>query len=837
MDTGSADQHTVTDTAGEQLAGDGDIVVVGRRVPGSAIGDVEPIAVLDQDAIRSIGATSLKALIERLKPLTTSTDGSEPVYLLNGRRVSGLSELDNLPPEAIERTEVLPESEASRFGFPPTVRVSNFITKKHFRAVTVQQVAGTTTEGGGGTDYVEVNSTRINGPRRLSVSLSHLRLSPILQSQRSIAPDPDALYAVGGTVTGINGGSIDPGLDALAGHPVTVSLLPDSAAARRSLASYLTSPNTAAVSDIGAYRSLQQRSDTVDVSATLASPIGKSLDGSLNVSMEAQGSSGVNGLAPAVLQVPGGSGNLPFADDVLVYRYLPNAVLRQRSASLNLHVGGTLQGGIRRWAWNVTGSYDRLRSNSRSDQGVTLDGLQAAVDAGADPLTPLGAIGAGNRLVDRSSTVTGTFVTKAVATGPLLRLPAGDAQMTVSADYARSSSTGEQSFVPAEPFDFVRTTKTASVSASLPVASSDQDVLPFLGHLALNGMVGVADVSGYGRLTSSSYGATWTPGRLIQFSATISDALTPPDITLLTSPVVTTPNTPFFDFTTGSSVLVTTLMGGRAALLPERRRRSQFGVALTPIKGKELRLSADYIDTRLANQTATLGSATTAFQTAFPGAFVRDASNQLVSVDLRPVNIDSEHERRIRLAFNLSTPIGRAPPPAPVPGAAPATTPPPKPPKPRPTVSATVTSTVRLDDRLTLQPGSVPLDLLGGATLTGVGGKPRWETEIDFRGTAGPLSLGLYGRLQGPTRIRSDLAQSDLFFSGRIWLIPYSSLDAGKLVDRPWARNMTLFFTIENLLNDRVDVRDRTGATPNRFQSAYQDPLGRSVRLGVRKQF
>ena len=45
------------------------------------------------------------------------------------------------------------------------------------------------------------------------------------------------------------------------------------------------------------------------------------------------------------------------------------------------------------------------------------------------------------------------------------------------------------------------------------------------------------------------------------------------------------------------------------------------------------------------------------------------------------------------------------------------------------------------------------------------------------------------------------------------------------------------FFTVENLLNDRIDVRDRTGATPNRFQAAYLDPIGRSIRLGVRKLF
>ncbi|MET0374609.1 MAG: hypothetical protein ABW128_10175 [Rhizorhabdus sp.] len=138
---------------------------------------------------------------------------------------------------------------------------------------------------------------------------------------------------------------------------------------------------------------------------------------------------------------------------------------------------------------------------------------------------------------------------------------------------------------------------------------------------------------------------------------------------------------------------------------------------------------------------------------------------------------------------------------------------------------------------LSLRSGSPLLDLLDGATLTGTGGRPRWQSDIDIRGTYASANIGLYGRLQGPTRIRSDLTASDLRFSGRVWLVPYLDLGVEKIVNRPWAKQMSLQFTIENALNDRIDVRDRAGRTPDRFQSAYIDPEGRSVRLGVRKVF
>ncbi len=87
------------------------------------------------------------------------------------------------------------------------------------------------------------------------------------------------------------------------------------------------------------------------------------------------------------------------------------------------------------------------------------------------------------------------------------------------------------------------------------------------------------------------------------------------------------------------------------------------------------------------------------------------------------------------------------------------------------------------------------------------------------------------------TRIRSDLAASDLRFSGRTWLVPYASLKVEQIVKRPWAKAMMLPFTVDNVLNDRINVRDRLGRVPNRFQATYNDPLGRSVRLGLRNLF
>ncbi|MGI8367370.1 TonB-dependent receptor domain-containing protein [Sphingomonas paucimobilis] len=799
-----------------------EVTVTGKRIPGSVIGAVEPVAILDAQAIEALGAPNLAELLKRVKSLSSSAGGSDPVMLLNGRRISGFGEFQNLPYEAMERIEVLPEQEAARFGYPPTVRVMNFITKKQFRAITVQLLPGTTTGGGGQTNMTEITSTRIDGPRRLTFNLSHFRHNPVLQSERDVLSDPETLFATTGNVTGVGGASLDPALDRLAGRAVTLAGVPVDPAARASLAAYATTP--VAVTDLGPYRTLIPRTDIIHAETGLASPLGKAVSGSLVLSMDATQNRGLNGLAPATLRVPGGSGTLPFTEDALLYRYLPGSVLRQRTTSMALHAGGTLTGDVRRWTWAVTGNYDRLVSRNSSETGAPLDALQAAIDAGGDPMAPVDPAIAAQRLVNRSRSTSDTLGIKATANGPIARLPAGEAQLTVTTDYSRIDSQATSNLalsnLGADP-GVGRTMRGASVNATVPIASAREGSLSFLGEMQLSGMAGVSQVSDFGRLSTSNLGLVWSPFKPVQLQASVNVAQAAPAVTQLVAPVLTTPNTPFFDYVTGRSTLVTTLSGGNPDLAPERRRVMTLGVAVQPIKDKNIRLSVDYLDTWIDNQAASLGGATPAFQRAFPDLFRRDALGQLISVDLRPVNLAFEQERKLRMTVDLEATLGKAPPPPAAPPAPDAakTAPPPRPPKPRWRMRMSATTNYRLEDRLSLRDGGPVLDLLDGATLSGTGGRPRWDTELNGSIGYGLANLGLYGRVQGPTRIRSDIAASDLRFSGRTWLVLYSFIDTHKIVDKPWTKGLMLHVTVENLLNDRINVTDRDGRTPNRRAS------------------
>lgn len=808
-----------------------EIVVRGHHVLGSAVGDIEPVAILDADALKALGATSTRELLTRLKGLATSGAGGEPAMLLNGRRIASVDDLYSLPFEAIDRTEILSEQDAARLGFPPTVRVMNFITKKHFRSIQLLAVPSIDTDGGGTTNYAEVNATRIENGRRASVSGSYFHQGNILQSQRDIVPDPTVPYAVQGNVVGATGGSIDPALDALAGRAVTIAAVPTDPTARRLLGSYAAS--SPAITDIGPYRTLQPTLDRLHFDATLARPVGK-VDLSVNLSAQQEWTAGLNGLASGAIAVPAGSSALPFATPVVIDRYFP-VVLAQHGSVQTLHGGVTAQGGLGRWAWSVTGRYDRVVNRFTSDTGVPLDALQATVAAGGDPIQPLDPGSAAERIVQRSETRTDTVAANAVANGPLLSLPAGDALVTLTTGYTHSASqlnAGNDTGSSGQPF--ARTLTSATASIDVPIASADRGVLAFAGRLGVNALVGVTAVSNYGRLATTNIGFNWTPSRPVQLLGSINEARTAPAINLLVDPQLVTPNVPVFDYVTGTSVLVTTTSGGNPALAPERRRVDTLSLAVKPFAKKEIRLTIDLVDTLVEGQTASLANVTQPFQTAFGDLFQRNAAGTLVGIDLRPVNLASEREQKLHWSLSGNTTIGRTPPhpPAPAPGQ-----PPPPLPKPRLALYAFLNGNYRFSDRLALRDGVPTLDLLDGASLTGSGGRPRWDVDGTIGGGYGAINFGLYSQLQGPTRIRSDLASADLRFSARTNLLYYTDIDLGAVIKRPWTKRLSANFAVENLLDNRIAVRDRTGATPNRFQSAYLDPVGRSVRVALRKLF
>ncbi len=65
--------------------------------------------------------------------------------------------------------------------------------------------------------------------------------------------------------------------------------------------------------------------------------------------------------------------------------------------------------------------------------------------------------------------------------------------------------------------------------------------------------------------------------------------------------------------------------------------------------------------------------------------------------------------------------------------------------------------------------------------------------------------------------------------------------DAGQRLElirkHPWLRGTRVALSVDNLFDARQRVTDTTGGTPINYQPDLLDPLGRTVRLSIRKLF
>ncbi len=148
------------------------VVITGNRIlPGSVPGNPTPDFVFTPADIRSYGASNIDELLESLAPEvgTSSGRGSQPVVLLNGRRVSNYNEISALPTEAILRVEVFTEEVALQYGYSPDQKVVNIILRRRFRSNTVEANGGQVANGAGGQANGDIDDLTISPQGRVNL--------------------------------------------------------------------------------------------------------------------------------------------------------------------------------------------------------------------------------------------------------------------------------------------------------------------------------------------------------------------------------------------------------------------------------------------------------------------------------------------------------------------------------------------------------------------------------------------------------------------------------------------------------------------------------------------
>ncbi|HEU5066938.1 MAG TPA: TonB-dependent receptor [Sphingomicrobium sp.] len=166
------------------------IVVTGSKPRGSVVGDIPPEQTLDSRDIQATGATSIDELLTALGPQIGSTQGrggERPVLLLNGQRISGYQELRDIPTEAIERVDILPEEVALKYGYTADQKVVNIVLRRFFRSTTVTATGQVATEGDYASGTGDVTRLMIGRNGRTSLNLHVQGNGMLTEAERNIA--------------------------------------------------------------------------------------------------------------------------------------------------------------------------------------------------------------------------------------------------------------------------------------------------------------------------------------------------------------------------------------------------------------------------------------------------------------------------------------------------------------------------------------------------------------------------------------------------------------------------------------------------------------------------
>jgi len=732
------------------------------------------------------------------------------VLLLDGQRISGFRELRDIPTEAIQRVEILPEEVALKYGYRADQKVVNIVLRQRFRSTTAQVAGGAATDGGYATGNADLTRFLVQRRGRTTLNLHASGNSMLTEAERDILLDP-----------------------------TTVVGTPEQ--------------------DLAA-RSLVGRNVDVRGAATINRTVFGNVSGTVNTEVEHSEGRSLIGLNPSLL-----------------------GPLARTTDANSAHLGGVLNGTTKsQWRWTVTSNADLDVNRTRSDR-----------DSASFP-------------IDHTRATTASADLKATANGKIFKLPAGDASttLTVGGSTVNLDSRRERLGISSSN-SLSRTMGEAAINLDLPISRKNRG-FSALGNLTLNANAEVDQLSDFGTLTTIGAGANFSPLDRMNFVTSWTREEGPPSINQLGDPILDTPNSRIFDFTTGETVLVNAITGGNPNLQSDVRNVIKFGGNWQPFEKTDLRLRADFVH-QVTERPISNITVTEQIESAFPERFFRDASGQLVRVDLRPVNFDSARRDQLRVGFDFSKPLksrrpsqavidqlrqqffgarggqqgapGAAPPsgsPSAGQGAPPAggevgqggVAPSGRPPEGgrgggfggfgggrgggggggffggnnanRGRLQFSLTDTITFVDKVRITPGGSQLDYLHGDAAGSLGGTPRHQVQAQ----AGWSNNGLGARVGANWRSATDvntLTGDNLHFSPvgtfdlRFFANPGDIPEVA--IKHPWLRGTQFRLELMNAFNARPHVHSALGDPLYSYQPDLLDPVGRTIMVTFRKLF
>ncbi len=285
-----------------------------------------------------------------------------------------------------------------------------------------------------------------------------------------------------------------------------------------------------------------------------------------------------------------------------------------------------------------------------------------------------------------------------------------------------------------------------------------------------------------------------------------------------------------FDFRSGEAVEVTPILGGNPDLRPPHLEQVSVAAFVGPFTAWSLAGSMDFQRLETRDGIGALPALTQDVEAAFPERFRRDDQGRLISIDRRPLNIRSASAETLTTGLSLALPT-----PSTGAGAQGAR------------LRLTLNHTWRIRSAMLLHERLPEMDRLAGDG----GGVARQEVSVQLDGRRGRWGVNAGARWQDGYRIRRESGRDD---PGDLVIDPFLSVDlkvslrlnGGALAAKSGEEagearrgrdDLQVDLEIENLFDSRPGARLGDGSPAPGYGRDMQDPLGRSVRLVLKRRF
>ena len=356
------------------------------------------------------------------------------------------------------------------------------------------------------------------------------------------------------------------------------------------------------------------------------------------------------------------------------------------------------------------------------------------------------------------------------------------------------------------------------MSVSVPISRAGAVRFGWLGDLTVDLSANAQTMTNSRPKKGFNGNVSWSPWPIIQLRGAIDFAENAPSFDQLDAPVVTTVNR-VFDYLRQEIAEPIWTTGGNPDLKRGRRQSLTLSATVRPLDDQVLSISLGYRQSVAKGGVTGFPELTPAIEAAFPERVTRDADGRLVAVDARAINLARETDSTLSTGIALRLP-GQGP------GGAPMTADPLQ-------YSVSLNHNMRLKNELLTRPGLPAIDQLRA------GGQSRHN--LSFQASVGKKGFGatLGGSWSSPGRLRGE---DEIFiFKPPLALSVSAFIEFDHLFEIPGKKgilnDLRMSVDIDDLLDSYRRVTRGDGTIPEGYTRHEIDPLGRKVRLTLRKKF